>query len=324
MIDKTALAARISGCYVPIPTLFQDGDLELNLPGMRRHVEFLLDGGVREGRAAILVCGGAGEFGTLSVDERLRCAAEVRKAVDGKVGVILGVQTTNQRDLIELVQGAERLGCLAVQASAPFYELPTEEDVIEWLRVIADHADVGIVFYATPWTGFHSSLEFVARLVEARNVVAIKWYSPDRYLFERAMRDYSKRIMFIDNSLQYVFSHALGARGINLHVSNYWPQWGQRLWELLEAERYGEAQREMTRVVQPFYDLSREISKYTGGEGHIDKLCLEYVGLDGGRCRPPTRDVRSLFGAKVWQMAEQCGVPRIAGERSKPAPAHFS
>ena len=310
-MDKAGLARRLSGCYVPIPTLFREGDLELNLPGMQRHVRFLVDGGVREGQGAILVAGGAGEFSTLSVMERLQCAEAVVEAANGQVPIILGVQTTNQRELIALVQGAERLGCVAVQASAPFYEVPTDDDVLEWLRVIADHAQVGIVFYSTPWTGFHSSLAFVGQLIEAPNVVAIKWYSPQRYIFERAMRDYASQIMFIDNSLQYIFSHSMGARGINLHASNYWPQWGQQFWQWLESEQYAHAQREMTRVVQPYYDLATEIAGYTGGEGHLDKLCLEYVGLEGGRCRPPTRDIRARYGERVRQMAERCGVPRL-------------
>jgi 4-hydroxy-tetrahydrodipicolinate synthase len=235
----------------------------------------------------------------------------VVEAADGKVGVIMGVQTTRQRDLITLVKGAERLGCLAVQASAPFYEVPTEDDVIEWLAAIADHSSVGVVFYATPWTGFHTSLKLVERLVETPNVVAIKWYSPDQYVFERAMREYSRRIMFIDNSLQFVFAHLSGAGGLNLHVGNYWPQWAQRFWDMLEAGQYADAQREMTRVVQPYYDMCAEVSRFTGGEGHIDKLCLEYVGLEGGRCRPPTRDIRSRFGERVRQMAADCGVPKI-------------
>lgn len=309
-MDKTVLATQLSGCYIPIPTLFRDDDLELNLPAMQRHVRFLLKGGVREGKSAILVAGGAGEFPSLGVEERLQCAEAVVEAAEGKVGVVLGVQTTSQRELIALTKGAERLGCAAVQASAPFYEVPTEDDVIEWLQAISDHAQVGIVFYATPWTGFHSSLEFIGRLADAPGVIAVKWYSPHRNVFERAMREYARRIMFIDNSLQFVFAHMMGARGVNLHVSNYWPQWGQRFWELLEAERYADAQREMTRVVQPYYDLCEEVSQFTGGESHVDKLCLEYAGLEGGRCRPPVRDIRPLFGEKVRQMAERCGVPR--------------
>ena len=310
-MNKSQLAQRMTGCYIPIPTLFRDGDLELNLPGMQKHIQFLVERGAREGQAVILVGGGAGEFHTLSVAERLQIAETAVEAAAGKVGIVLGVQTTSQRDLITMAKGAEKAGCIGVQASAPFYEIPTEDDVVEWLKAISDNSGVGIVFYATPWTGFHTSLKFVERLIDAPHVVAVKWYSPDRSVFERAMRDYSRKIMFIDNSLHYLFAHMLGARAINLHVSNYWPEWGQKFWSMLEAKQYAEAQEEMTKVVMPYYDLCIDIGKYTGGEGHIDKLCLEYAGLEGGRCRPPTRDIREKFGDKVRQMAAACGVPQI-------------
>lgn len=310
-MNKAELARRISGCYIPIPTLFRDGDLELNLPGMQKHIQFLVERGARTGQTAILVGGGAGEFHTLSLDERLRIAEAAVEAANGKVGIILGVQTTSYRDLIALAKGADKAGCIAVQASAPFYEIPTPDDVIDWLKLISDNSSVGIVFYATPWTGYRTTLPFLEKLIEARNVIAIKWYSPERHVFERAMRDYSRDIMFIDNSLQFIFSHLLGARGINVHISNYWPEWGQKFWSLMEQGQYAEAQREMTRVVMPFYDLSIDIANFTGGEGHIDKLLLEYVGLEGGRCRPPTRDIRPLFGEAVRKMAADCGVPQI-------------
>ena len=94
--------------------------------------------------------------------------------------------------------------------------------------------------------------------------------------------------MFIDDSLQYVLAHSLGARGVNLHMSNYWPECGQHLWVLLESGQYGEVHHEIARVVQPFHDLSDEVARFTGGEGHLEKLCLEYVGLEGCRCRPAT------------------------------------
>ncbi len=311
-MNKAQLAQKISGCYIPIPTIFHEGSFDLNLPAMKKHMQFLVDGGAREGKSAILVGGGAGEFHTMNVEERLQIAAAAVEAAAGKVPVILGVQTTNQRDLIALAKGAEKTGCVAVQASAPFYEVPTEDDVVEWLKVIADNSKVGIVFYATPWTGFHTSLNLIGRLIEAPNVIAVKWFAPHRHVFELAMRKYAQQIMFIDNSLQYLFAHMLGARGINLHASNYWPQWGQKFWEMMEAGQYAEAQREQTRVVQPYYDLCTEVAAYTGGEGHLDKLCLEYVGLEGGRCRPPTRDIRPLYGEKVRQMAAAIGVPKLA------------
>src|SRR5215831_2797707 len=79
--------AKLTGCFIAVPTLFRDGDLELNLPGMRRHVRFLLEGGVRTGNGVLLVCGGAGDFPTLRPDERIQVAEAILDEVGGEVGV---------------------------------------------------------------------------------------------------------------------------------------------------------------------------------------------------------------------------------------------
>jgi hypothetical protein len=38
-MDRQTLIKRLGGCYLAVPTLFDD-QLALNLDGMRRHVEF--------------------------------------------------------------------------------------------------------------------------------------------------------------------------------------------------------------------------------------------------------------------------------------------
>jgi len=305
-MDRQQTIARISGCYIPLPTLFRDGDFELNLDGMRRHVRFLLDAGVREGNGVFLVGGGAGEFSTLSTDERLRLLDTVLAEAGGRVGVVLGVQSNDQREAVRLARGAKAAGAVAIQAAPPFYHPPTDDDVFEWIAALAA-ADVGIVFYTTYWTGYRTSLEMLGRLADVPQIVAIKWASPSYHEFEQGLRHFASRLAFIDNQLHFVFSHMLGARGVNLHPSNYWPTWGVKFWELLEAGRYREAQDEMTRVVSPYYDLCGEVARFTGGEGHIDKLCLELVGLDSSRCRPPTRDIRPQFRERIRKMLVECG-----------------
>ncbi|HKB41525.1 MAG TPA: dihydrodipicolinate synthase family protein, partial [Gemmataceae bacterium] len=288
-----------------------DGDLELNLPGMRRHARFLLEGGVRAGNGVLLVCGGAGDFPTLHPDERIRVAEAVLDEVGGEVGVVLGAQSTDQRDVVALAQAAARLGAVAVQVSPPFYHPPTDDDVYEFVEAVASSADVGIVLYTTYWKGYQPPLELIERLAELPQLIGLKWASPSMTTFEKGLRLFAKRLCVIDNNFPFVYSHLLGARGINPHPSNYWPEWGVRLWGLLEAGKYREAQDEVSRVVTPYYDLSAEIERYTGGEGHLDKLCLELIGLGSSRCRPPTRDIRSLFRDKVRQMLLRCGVPRV-------------
>ena len=153
----------------------------------------------------------------------------------------------------------------------------------------------------------------VDRLAEMPNVVGLKWSTPGLAFmaFERALVRYADRLSVIDNRLTYVTSHMIGARGIELHPTNYWPQWGIKTWELLEAGEYAEAQRELVRVVIPFYEVWEEMAAYTGGDGYLDKLCLELIGLGSSRSRPPTRDVRDQFRERTREMLVRCGVPGV-------------
>jgi 4-hydroxy-tetrahydrodipicolinate synthase len=298
----------LQGCYIPLPTLFREGDLELNLPAARRHVQFLLDRGVREGNASLLVAGGAGEFYALAPDERLKLLDAVLDTAAGRVGVVLGVQSANPRETVALAKAAARAGAAGIQASPPFYMPPSEEDAFECLAQLADAADVPLIFYATYWTGFRTSEAFIERLLELPTFVAIKWAAPGVHEFERVVRLFAKRTLIIDNQLAFVQSHMLGARAFNLHPCNYAPEWGIRFWQLLESGAYLEAQREQARVVSPYYDLHAEVSRFTSGEGHLDKLCLELIGLEGGRNRPPSRDIRPRFREAAREMLQAAGL----------------
>jgi len=309
MVNRADARARLSGCLIAVPTLFRDDDLELNLPGMRRHIRFLLEGGVRQGNAVLLVCGGAGDFTTLSVEERLRVAETVLDEAGGKVSVILGAQSTNLREVTALARAAARMGIAALQVAPPFYHVHTDDDVREYFDAVAQAADVVLVFYTTCGVS-KISLDLIARMIENPNVVGIKWAVPNTHEYMKGLQLFAKKVCIIDNQLLFVLAHMLGACGVNTHPGNYWPEWSVRLWGLLEAGKYREAQDESLRVVTPYYDLSYEIEKFTGGEGHLDKLCMELVGLDSSRSRLPMRDIRPAFREKARQMLRLCGVPR--------------
>ena len=70
----------------------------------------------------------------------------------------------------------------------------------------------------------------------------------------------------------------------------------------------------MVRVILPFMSLWKEMEKYTSGDGYLDKLCMELVGLPSSRCRPPTRDVRDRFRDAARQMLIDCGTPGVLNE----------
>ena len=310
-MDRREAASRMSGVYVPLPTLFIDPKLEVNLPAMRRHVRFLIDAGLRTGNAALLAGGGAGEFSVLSVEERLQIAEAVIAEAGGKIGVIVGVQDTNPRNIIHLCREAKRMGALAVQISPPFYEVPTANDVFEFLSSVGKAVDIPQVLYTTYWTGFRLTFDLLEKLLTIPQLAAVKLASPSGREYDEFLRRYASETCFIDNQLEYVKTHMLGGKAINLHPANWHPGWALKFWNLLETKKYFEAQQEMSKVVGSCYDMYAQIGKHTGGEGHLDKMCLEWIGFDSSRCRPPVQDVRPQFLGKVREMLVATDVPNL-------------
>ncbi|HEY7095774.1 MAG TPA: dihydrodipicolinate synthase family protein [Terriglobales bacterium] len=301
---------KLTGCYVTVPTIFRDETLDLDLDATGRNVRFLLNQGIRTGTGVLLAGGAAGDFSTMTIEERLAVGKRVIEEAAGRVPVALGAQTTSTRELVQLARGAESIGAEYIQISPPFYFAHTQEDFFEYAVTASEAADVGIIVYNTFWTSIDVSFPTMERVCELKNVVGLKWSVRDTGFmeFEQGVQRFASKVSVIDNQLRFVTSHMIGARAIEVHVCNYWPEWGVRLWEMLERRRYEEAQHQIVRVAMPFYVLWAEMEKYTGGDGYLDKLCMEIVGLDSGRCRPPTRDVRHIFMERARDMLDRCGV----------------
>ena len=68
----------------------------------------------------------------------------------------------------------------------------------------------------------------------------------------------------------------------------------------------------MIDKVMPFYKLWTSIeSEYTSGDGYLDKLCMELIGLPSSRCSPPTRDIRNRYRKETVEMMKKTGVPGL-------------
>ena len=228
----------------------------------------------------------------------------------------MGAQTTSTRELRRLAKAAERLGCEFIQVSCPFYFLHTEEDFYEYVCEAADAADIGIILYNTFWTS-------LGRLVLAGRAPGRAGAGPGRAEMGlpahrrhgvRGRRQHllPRSLTLIDNHLMFAISAMLGAKAFEVHLANYWPEWGIKLIDAVDAGRWQEIQRMLVEEAMPFYKLWVEIEKgYTSGDGYLDKLCMELVGLDSSRCRPPTRDVRELYRDRCRQMMLATGVPGL-------------
>lgn len=295
-----------------------DEDLSVDHDAIRRHVRFLIDGGCTTGNAVLLAGGAAGDFSTMTFDERVAVWQTAIDAAKGQVPVAVGGQTTSTLELKRLIRAAHGVGATYVQVSPPFYHSHTEGDFLDHILAGAAVADIGLIVYNTYWTSLGLSSALVEKLVDVPNVVSLKWSTPDNAMmtFEGVVSRFSKHFAIIDNQMRYTTSHPLGARSIEIHQGNYWPRFAVGLWQMLERREYDQAQLDMVRVCMPFMDLWVEIEGYTGGDGYLDKLCMELVGLPSSRNRPPTRDVRERYREKARQMLIASGVPNVLAART--------
>jgi dihydrodipicolinate synthase/N-acetylneuraminate lyase len=316
IVDAERLKSRLEGCYVTIPTPFRDEPgLPVNEDALRIYVRFLLRGGLTEKYATLLAGGAAGDFSTMTFDERIRVAEIVADETNGHVPLAFGGQTTSTAELAKLARAAQSMGFDFLQVSCPFYFTHTEADFEEFVREAARAAPkLGIIVYNTFWTATNLSSGLVSRLADVPNIVGLKWATPrtDAMEFEDVTSRYSSRFTIIDNNLYFPYSAmpSLGAKAFEVHLCNYWPQWGIRLIDQVEAGNYAEIARMMVEEAMPFYKLWVQIEKeYTSGDGYLDKLCMELVGLPSSRCRPPTRDVRERYRKAAAEMLRTTGAP---------------
>lgn len=317
-MNPELLKSRLAGCYVTIPTPFEDRDgYPVNHAALRSYVRFLIDNGLTTDYATLLAGGAAGDFSTMIFAERLAVAETVADEAKGRVPLAFGGQSTSTLELMRLADAAQSMGFDFMQVSCPFYFTHTEGDFEEFVTAAAKAApNLGIIVYNTFWTATGLSFAMIERLARIPNIVGLKWATPrtDAMEFEDVTSHFSERFTIIDNNLFFPYSAmpALGAKAFEVHLCNYWPEWGIKLIDEVKARNYAEISRMMIEEAMPFYKLWVKIEKeYTSGDGYLDKLCMELVGLPSSRCRPPTRDVRERYREATYQMMKQKKVPRL-------------
>jgi hypothetical protein len=55
--------------------------------------------------------------------------------------------------------------------------------------------------------------------------------------------------MFHDGDLE------LNLPAMKRHIANHWPEYGVKLWNLLEEKDYEQAERQMVKVPMPYYQI---------------------------------------------------------------------
>lgn len=159
---------KFFGSIPAIITPFKkNGDLDL--PALRKFVEFQIEGGID----AIVPCGSTGEAATMDEKEYQTVIETVVKQVNGRIPVIAGAGSNDTKKAIRFSQIAKKAGANALLHVTPFYNKPTPNGLVAHFKAIADEIGLPIVIYNVPGrTGSNISPANIIRV--AREVPLVK------------------------------------------------------------------------------------------------------------------------------------------------------
>jgi 4-hydroxy-tetrahydrodipicolinate synthase len=167
---------QLRGIIPPVVTPMQANE-DLDLPKLRQWIEALIGHGVH----GVFVLGTTGEFYALDDGEKEAVIAAAVEQVGGRVPVLAGTGAETTREAVRVTRIAERAGANGVSVITPYYMTPTQAEIADHFRRVAESTRLPVLLYNNPATcgGVRLDIDTVARLAEVPNVVGIKDSSGD-------------------------------------------------------------------------------------------------------------------------------------------------
>ncbi len=213
----------IKGVVVPIITVI-DKEEKIDEEGMRRQVEFVINGGMH----GILAFGSNGEFYQIEEDEMERCLKIMVDQAAGRVPVYFGIGAINTRKCVRLAKMAVANGASCVSILQPMFLKPTAEELYTHFKTIADAIpNTPVLIYNNPGrVGYGITADMIDRLAHTvPNIVGMKDTSGDITLTEecvRRNRDVDFKVFGGKDTLLYA-SMCVGAVGGVCTAGNFMP-----------------------------------------------------------------------------------------------------
>jgi 4-hydroxy-tetrahydrodipicolinate synthase len=282
---------QIQGIIPPVATPMR-ADEELDLPRLRWFIDRLISGGVH----GIFVLGTNSEFYALDEREKQAVIATAVEHVNKRVPVFAGTGAETTREVVRLTQMAEREGVDGVSIITPYFISPTQQEIFDHYRRIAEHTRLPVLLYNNPSTcgGIKIDVETVVRLAEIPNIAGMKDSSGDLQNTNEVIRAVPERFSVMMGRDTLIFPALMfGARGAVPATGNIAPS--------LLAEIYNAFQRgdlAASKAAQLRLNPLRLALSLCTAPGGV-KAALEVLGHPIGPCRSP---VAGLSADKLPKM----------------------
>jgi len=295
----------VHGVVPPMITVFRpDGTIDEQ--GTRRHVRFLIDGGVD----AISVGGSTGEFIALTLDERKRLTELVLDEVNGRIPVYPGTAHYSTKLTIELTKHAQQSGAEGVLIIPPYYLNPPKHDVYDHFRAVREATDISIILYNNLWfAGYEFDPWEVQMLCEEDVLHGIKCAHGDPWkvhTIRKLCQD--KMTVYYGHDVNGLEALLVGADGWLTGLVNLVPRLCVNLFQTVRAGNLESARKQWDALIPlvNFVCVNRK-----GNYPHfvqIFKDGLKMRGQDVGNPVPPLSPLREEELGKLRSLLGELGL----------------
>lgn len=160
---------NLRGQWSTLMTPFTE-DNEINEIGIRSDINHIKDLGTK----GIGCTWGMGEFWSLTEQERLKVYDVV--ADEGRDDWLIAahITDTSLKNVNRFAGYAESIGFDLLILAAPYFVTRKEEQVVEFVKAVADNTDLSIMFYNSPQFGIVLDENWLGKVCQISNVVGVK------------------------------------------------------------------------------------------------------------------------------------------------------
>ena len=136
---------NLIGTGVALITPFNE-DFSIDFTSLDNLINHLLNNHVDY----FVVMGTTGESATLSLEEQDAILSHVKKIVDKRVPIVLGVGGNNTNQVLHRIKSIDFSGIEAVLCVCPYYNKPSQKGLLTHYSQIAENCPVDIILYNVP------------------------------------------------------------------------------------------------------------------------------------------------------------------------------
>src|SRR5437868_7908133 len=296
---------QIRGIIPPVATPMQANE-DLDLPRFRWFLDHLIKSGVH----GLFVLGTNSEFYAMDEREKQEVIATAVEHVKQRVPVYAGTGAETTREAVRLTRMAEKEGVQGVSIITPYFVSPSQQEIYDHYRRIAESTRLPVVLYNNPATcgGVKIDVETVARLAEIPNIIGIKDSSGDLQNTNEYLRVVPDRFSVLQGRDTLIFQALIfGARGAVPATGNIAPRLLVEIYEAFERGDHAASKAAQLRL-NPIR-LALNLGTAPGGV----KAALAILGMSIGPSRSPIAPLPADKQQKMREALVRAGMLKAQG-----------